>query len=218
MVNSLAHYLGTASFADEHTPRDSFITAIVTLGEGYHNFHHEFPSDYRNAIKFYQYDPTKWFIRFFSYFGQTYNLKKFPENEIRKGQVQMRQKMVDKMKTKVDWGFSKDELPLISHQVFNEVSNEGYKLIVIEDIVHDVTEFIDEHPGGRAILQASVGKDGTQAFNGGVYNHSNAAHNLLSQLRVGRVDPKEWKEVRVVATPTPVMSFVASVDEPKKNI
>ena len=38
------------------------ITALVTIGEGYHNFHHQFPMDYRNAIKWYQYDPTKWFI------------------------------------------------------------------------------------------------------------------------------------------------------------
>ena len=35
----------------------------VTVGEGYHNFHHEFPSDYRNGVEWYQYDPTKWFIR-----------------------------------------------------------------------------------------------------------------------------------------------------------
>lgn len=32
------------------------------MGEGYHNFHHQFPMDYRNAIKWYQFDPTKWFI------------------------------------------------------------------------------------------------------------------------------------------------------------
>jgi stearoyl-CoA desaturase (delta-9 desaturase) len=43
-VNSLAHTLGSATFDDKHTPRDSWITAILTLGEGYHNFHHEFPN------------------------------------------------------------------------------------------------------------------------------------------------------------------------------
>jgi stearoyl-CoA desaturase (delta-9 desaturase) len=46
-VNSLAHWLGEQPFDDRRTPRDHFITALVTLGEGYHNFHHEFPSDYR---------------------------------------------------------------------------------------------------------------------------------------------------------------------------
>jgi stearoyl-CoA desaturase (delta-9 desaturase) len=50
-VNSLAHYIGSHTYADNHTPRDHFVTALMTLGEGYHNFHHEFPQDYRNAIR-----------------------------------------------------------------------------------------------------------------------------------------------------------------------
>jgi len=196
MVNSVAHYLGTASFADEHTPRDSVVTAVLTLGEGYHNFHHEFPQDYRNAIRFYQYDPTKWTIRLLSYIGQTYDLKKFPENEVRKGQIQMRQKMLDKMKKTVDWGLSPSELPLVTKPIFDEIMREGYKLIVINDIVHDVTDFVDEHPGGKAIIESAVGKDGTRQFTGGVYAHSNGANNLLSQMRVGRVDPVEWAAIK----------------------
>jgi stearoyl-CoA desaturase (delta-9 desaturase) len=36
-VNSLAHWLGEASFDDKHTPRDHIITAFLTIGEGYHN-------------------------------------------------------------------------------------------------------------------------------------------------------------------------------------
>jgi stearoyl-CoA desaturase (delta-9 desaturase) len=46
-INSLAHYLGEQPFDDRNSPRDNVFTALVTLGEGYHNFHHEFPSDYR---------------------------------------------------------------------------------------------------------------------------------------------------------------------------
>lgn len=53
-VNSLAHWIGEQPFDDRNSPRDHVITAFVTLGEGYHNFHHEFPSDYRNAIEWYQ--------------------------------------------------------------------------------------------------------------------------------------------------------------------
>jgi stearoyl-CoA desaturase (delta-9 desaturase) len=50
-VNSFAHWLGDQPFDDRNSPRDHIITAILTLGEGYHKFHHEFPSDYRNAIE-----------------------------------------------------------------------------------------------------------------------------------------------------------------------
>ncbi|CAD7068623.1 unnamed protein product, partial [Tilletia caries] len=42
-VNSLAHWLGEASFDNKMTPRVHFITALVTVGECYHNFHHQFP-------------------------------------------------------------------------------------------------------------------------------------------------------------------------------
>jgi stearoyl-CoA desaturase (Delta-9 desaturase) len=92
-VNSLAHYAGDATYTDAHTARNSVITALVTLGEGYHNFHHEFPSDYRNGVEHWQYDPTKWFIRVCAAFGLAYNLKRFPANEIDKGMLQMRQKV-----------------------------------------------------------------------------------------------------------------------------
>ena len=74
-VNSLAHYLGETPFDDKHTPRDHLITALVTFGEGYHNFHHQFPMDYRNAIKWYQYDPTKWLIWVCQQLGLASHLK-----------------------------------------------------------------------------------------------------------------------------------------------
>ena len=53
-VNSIAHYLGDQPFDDRHSPRDHFITALLTLGEGWHNFHHEFLSDWRNGIHWHQ--------------------------------------------------------------------------------------------------------------------------------------------------------------------
>ena len=74
-VNSLAHWLGETPFDDKHTPRDHMITALVTIGEGYHNFHHQFPMDYRNAIRWYQYDPTKWFIWVCQQLGLASHLK-----------------------------------------------------------------------------------------------------------------------------------------------
>ena len=52
-------------------------------------------------------------------------------------------------------------------------------------VVHDVSDFIKDHPGGKALISSGIGKDATAIFNGGVYNHSNAAHNLLSTMRVG---------------------------------
>jgi stearoyl-CoA desaturase (delta-9 desaturase) len=58
-------------------------------------------------------------------------------------------------------------------------------LVAIAGVIHDVSNFIMEHPGGRALIASAIGKDATALFNGGVYEHSNAAHNLLSTMRVG---------------------------------
>ena len=43
--------------------------------------------DFRNAIKWYQYDPTKWFIWVCSKLGLASHLKTFPDNEIKKGEL-----------------------------------------------------------------------------------------------------------------------------------
>ena len=51
-------------------------------------------------------------------------------------------------------------------------------LVAISGLIHDVSEFVETHPGGTNALLAYVGKDATAAFFGGVYDHSNAAHNV----------------------------------------
>ena len=77
-VNSLAHTIGTQPYDTRTSARDSFITALITLGEGYHNFHHRFQADYRNGVRWYQFDPTKWFVWSLSFVGITKNLRRTP--------------------------------------------------------------------------------------------------------------------------------------------
>ena len=211
-VNSLAHYLGDAPFDDRHTPRDHFITALVTLGEGYHNFHHEFPSDYRNALKWFQYDPTKWTIWIFMKLGLASNLKKFPENEIRKGRYAMMRKTLNEFGETIVWPKDNGMLPIISFEEYQELANKdvGRELVLIAGFIHDVSNFIDSHPGGLSLLKSQVGKDGTTAFYGGVHNHSTAAHNMLAMMRVaickhgGEVEYLK-KRPENFHTPTPIL-------------
>jgi fatty-acid desaturase len=61
-VNSLAHLVGTRRFDALTSARDSVVTALVTFGEGYHNYHHRFPYDFRNGARWWHYDPSKWLI------------------------------------------------------------------------------------------------------------------------------------------------------------
>jgi len=192
-VNSLAHWLGNQTYDDERTPRDHIFTAVVTMGEGYHNFHHEFPNDYRNGIRFFDYDPTKWFIRLLSLFGFTYNLKEFPANEVAKGKLQMRQKQLDQEKAKLWFPADIKSLPVWSWDDVRRKIQLGEMLVVVESLIHDITNFLPDHPGGVPIIKQAIGKDATNMFNGntGVYKHSQAARYLLTTFRVARIETKE---------------------------
>jgi stearoyl-CoA desaturase (Delta-9 desaturase) len=212
-VNSLAHFLGDAPFDDRHTPRDHFVTALVTLGEGYHNFHHEFPSDYRNALKWFQYDPTKLLILLFYRLGLASNLKEFPQNEIHKGRYTMSKKSLDRFGRTISWPKGHNDLPIISFDDYQRFAkqDDDRDLLLIAGFIHDVSNFIDSHPGGRAILKSYTGKDATVAFYGGVHDHNTAAHNMLAMMRVavckygGEVEHIK-KRLGHVPTPTPIFA------------
>ncbi len=88
-INSLAHFWGNQPYTDSNTARDNGVLAFFTFGEGYHNYHHIFEYDYRNGIRWYQFDPTKWLIRGLSYMGLTYNLRRVPEERIEKARAAM---------------------------------------------------------------------------------------------------------------------------------
>ena len=85
-INSLCHTFGNQPYSKKCSAKDSWLMALFTFGEGYHNFHHAFQYDYRNGIKFWQFDPTKWLIRILEKFGLTYGLKRVPAERIEAAQ------------------------------------------------------------------------------------------------------------------------------------
>lgn len=91
-INSLCHIIGTRPYTDTNTARDSYIIALFSYGEGYHNYHHYFPSDYRNGIRWYHFDPTKWLIKVLSFVGLVRDLKKVPEKLITQARAEMQNK------------------------------------------------------------------------------------------------------------------------------
>jgi len=81
-INSLCHTIGSQPYSDRCSARDSWIMAIFTFGEGYHNYHHEFQHDYRNAVKWWQWDPTKWTIWTLEKLRLVSGLRRVPEEKI----------------------------------------------------------------------------------------------------------------------------------------
>ncbi len=106
-INSLAHMWGSRPYTDENSARDNPVLAFVTYGEGYHNYHHIFQYDYRNGIRWYHFDPTKWLIATLSVFGLTKNLKRCPEFAIHKAKLSMQFKHAEQSLSLHDIGQAK---------------------------------------------------------------------------------------------------------------
>lgn len=88
-INSLAHWWGNQPYTEENTARDNPVLAFLTYGEGYHNFHHIFTHDYRNGVRWYQWDPTKWLIRALAFFGLATKLRTTPAVTIERAKLDM---------------------------------------------------------------------------------------------------------------------------------
>src|SRR5215831_877383 len=88
-INSLAHMWGSRPYTDENSARDNPVLAVITYGEGYHNFHHIFAHDYRNGVRWWQWDPTKWLIAALQAFGLTRRLKRTPLFQIQRALLAM---------------------------------------------------------------------------------------------------------------------------------
>jgi len=89
LVNSLAHRIGRRPYLRAISARDSIVTALLTFGEGYHNFHHRFATDYRNGVGRAAWDPTKWLIRAMSMLGLATKLRVTPSVAIEQARLDM---------------------------------------------------------------------------------------------------------------------------------
>jgi stearoyl-CoA desaturase (delta-9 desaturase) len=86
-INSLCHTIGSKTYARELSAVDNAILALLTFGEGYHNYHHAFAADYRNGIRWYHFDPSKWTIWLCSKLGMTEKLRVINEIALQKALI-----------------------------------------------------------------------------------------------------------------------------------
>ena len=75
-INSICHLWGDQPHGASDSSRDSWCVSLITFGEGYHNYHHTYQSDYRNGAKWYNFDPSKWLIYGLSLVGLASSLRR----------------------------------------------------------------------------------------------------------------------------------------------
>ncbi|GLV40007.1 Desaturase 1 [Carabus blaptoides fortunei] len=65
-------------------PSDSMLTQLLTWGEGYHNYHHAFPYDYRSSELGIKLNFSTKFIELCAFLGLAYDLRAAPTDAIKR--------------------------------------------------------------------------------------------------------------------------------------
>ncbi|MCZ6800973.1 MAG: fatty acid desaturase [Nitrospirae bacterium] len=81
-INSVCHIWGNQPHGTQDSSRDSWFVSLLTFGEGYHNYHHMYQSDYRNGPRWYNFDPSKWLIYTLSFMGLASSLRRSSNEQL----------------------------------------------------------------------------------------------------------------------------------------
>jgi stearoyl-CoA desaturase (delta-9 desaturase) len=77
-INSACHLFGRRRFETRDTSRNSAVLAILTLGEGWHNNHHYYPSSVAQGFYWWEIDVTLYVLRFLEKCGVVWDLRQPP--------------------------------------------------------------------------------------------------------------------------------------------
>lgn len=128
-------------------------------------------------------------------FGLCWDLVRFGDNELLRCRykveardLELRRQQLDRLRDSLDWGVKVELLGVMDWEAVRERVATGELLVVIDGLVHILdSEFVDRHPGGRAILEFWNGRDASAALSGEVYRHSSNARNMMAPFRVARL-------------------------------
>ncbi|KAF7339125.1 Stearoyl-CoA desaturase [Mycena venus] len=191
LVNSLAHWDGLQPYSDENTSRGTFLLALVTCGEGSHNFH-SFPHDWRSGPHSLSWDPSKWIIYALHRLGLVSSLRSVRDEDLKEAMQYMHHKNmhgVPQPQEGAPWDGETWDIQQ-AHEYIQ--SKPGRCLVVIEDYFVDVTPYLGEHPGGATLLgkySVHPQKDlieASWAFDGGLNNHSRSARKRMREFRIAQ--------------------------------
>ncbi len=121
-INSLCHFYGSRKYS-ENTSGDIWWLAPFLLGENYHNYHHAFPSDYRNGVKWHHFDVHKWIIYCMNKLGLAWDLNK--TNKIR---IQAKVEYMEKQ----NQDFLRNEWLKIQTKIVQLKTSVKYKLSAVK--------------------------------------------------------------------------------------
>jgi len=200
LVNSMAHWEGLQPYSDEDTSRGNLLLALLTSGEGSHNFHHAFPHDFRSGPAISNWDPSKWIILALHWIGLVTGLRRARVVDVQEARKYMFYKDRHGIPPPDDeepWkGAIWDAKQLGDHVR----ANPRRCVVLVGGFVIDATGYLGEHPGGAHVLRKYSVKpddiyisprDATWAFEGGLNNHSRSARRRMREFRLARFQSED---------------------------
>ncbi|UCH29196.1 MAG: acyl-CoA desaturase [Myxococcales bacterium] len=85
LINSLTHVWGKKRFDTSDESRNNMVTALLTLGEGWHNNHHHYQSSCRNGFYWWEIDVTYYVLKMLSWVGIVWDIRGVPEHVLEEG-------------------------------------------------------------------------------------------------------------------------------------
>jgi len=85
LINSLTHVWGKRRFDTTDDSRNNALTAVLTLGEGWHNNHHHYQSSCRNGFYWYEIDVTYYVLKTMSWVGLVWDIREVPDHVLEEG-------------------------------------------------------------------------------------------------------------------------------------
>ncbi|KAF9068664.1 hypothetical protein BDP27DRAFT_1223879 [Rhodocollybia butyracea] len=203
-VNSLAHWNGLQPFSDEDTSRGNLLLAVLTSGEGSHNFvnvtfKHAFPHDYRSGPSLISWDPSKIVIFLLHSMGLVTGLRRARGIDIQEALAYMDHKSLHGVPPRDDEEDNEKCTWTVEEVKLYVRKQPGRCIVLVNGWIVDVTAYLSEHPGGASILRQYAltleadetrdpkWRDAYWAFHGGLNNHSRAATRRMKELRIAKL-------------------------------
>ena len=108
-INSLSHVFGKQPYVTGDSSRNNLFLAIITLGEGWHNNHHHFPSATPQGFHWWQIDVTYYILRVLSVFRIVWDLR-LPPAHVVKGTRKLSVSVVEKAAQQLATSFSIEQI------------------------------------------------------------------------------------------------------------
>lgn len=182
LINSAAHTWGWKPFCQEQSAVDNFFLSLVTFGEGYHNYHHTFANDYRNGVRWYHFDPTKWMIWTLSKLGLASHLRQTDQLVIKRRMVLERKSML-MQRLETAWEQGREELQLKVQELSDRLLEH---LTRLNDLRKQMAQS-KEQPTGRELIKDLMGqmRSSKRALKQDWHQWTNLSKNILQQAEGG---------------------------------